>query len=113
MRIIGFAATRLKGRLDMIYGSRLDDHGRRFIGLHETVLPVCCVARLVFQQLRGSTPKKSKQPAVAGAAPKISGRPNGRIKGVHMRHLLLCYHFFCLTCWRMKSSNIMQQVANL
>ena len=40
MRMIGFAATRLKGRLDMISGDRLDDHGRKFIGLHETVLPL-------------------------------------------------------------------------
>ena len=47
--------SRLKGRLDMIYGDRLDDHGRKFIGLHETVLPLCSVVRLVFQQLRGST----------------------------------------------------------
>ena len=89
MKMIDFAATRLKGRLDMIYGSRLDDHGRRFIGLHDTVLPLCSVARSVFQQLRGSTAEKSKQPAVAGAAPKISSRPNGRITGVDIRHLLL------------------------
>ena len=55
----------------------------------ETVLPLCSVARSLFKQLRGSTAKKSKQPAVAGAAPKIHGRPNGRITGVDMRHLLL------------------------
>ena len=89
---------RLKVRLDMnhmIYGDRLDDHGRKFIGLHETVLPLCSIAsaRSVFQQLRGSTAKKSKQPAVAGAAPKINGRPNGRITGVDMRHLLLLLPF--------------------
>ena len=61
VRMIGFAATRLKGRLDMIYGDRLDDHGRKFIGLHKTILPLCSVARSVFQQLRGSTAKNSKQ----------------------------------------------------
>ena len=77
----------------MIYGDRLDDHGRKFIGLHETVLPLCSVARSIFQQLRGPTAKKSKQPAVAGAAPKINGRPNGRITGVDMRHLLLLLPF--------------------
>ena len=93
MKMIGFAATKLKGRLDMIYGDRFDDHGRKFIGLHETVLPLCSIARSVFQQLRGSTAKKSKQPAVAGAAPKINGRPNGRITGVDMRHLLLLLPF--------------------
>ena len=60
LRMIGFAATRLKGRLDMIYGSRLDDHGRRFIGLHESSMPLCSVARSIFQQLRGSTAKNLK-----------------------------------------------------
>ena len=51
------------------------------------------VARSVFQQLRGSTAKNSIQQAVAGAAPKINGRPNGRITGVDMRHLLLLIPF--------------------
>ena len=87
MKLIGFAATRSKRRLDMIYGDRLDDHGRKFIGLHETALLLCSVARSVFQQLRGSTAKKSRQPAITGTAPKINGRPNGRITGVGM-HLL-------------------------
>ena len=64
MKMIGFAATKLKGRLDMIYGDRLDDHGRKFIGLHEIIVPLCSVARSVFQQLRGSTAKKSKQPGL-------------------------------------------------
>jgi hypothetical protein len=48
---------------------------------------LCSVARSVFQQLRGTTAKKSKQPAADGAAPKIGGRPSGRISGVVMRHL--------------------------
>ena len=77
----------------MKYGNRLDDHDRKFIGLHETVLPLCSVARSVFQQLRGSTAKKSKQPAVAGADPKINGRPNGRFTGVDMHHHLLLLPF--------------------
>lgn len=93
MRMIGYAATKCKERLDMIYGDRLDDDGRRFIGLHETVMPLCSVARSIFQQLRGSTAKKSKQPAAPGTAPKINGRPNGRITGVDMRHLLLLLPF--------------------
>ena len=93
MRIIGSAATRLKQRLDMIYGMRTDDQGRKFIGVHETVLPLCSVARSVFQQLRGTTAKKSKQPAADGAAPKIGGRPNGRMSGVDMGHLLLLLPF--------------------
>ena len=38
-------------------------------------------------------PKKSKQPAVAGAAPRFDGRPNGRIPGVDMRQLLLLLPF--------------------
>ena len=57
MKMIGFAATKLKGRLDMIYGDRFDDHGRKFIGLHETVLPLCSIARSFFQQVRGSIAK--------------------------------------------------------
>ena len=39
--IVGEAATRLKKRLDLIYGQRKDDDGRKFSGLHETVLPLC------------------------------------------------------------------------
>ena len=49
IRMLGYAATRLKERLGVIYGGRLDDHGRRFIGLHETVLPLISVARSIFQ----------------------------------------------------------------
>jgi hypothetical protein len=73
----------------MIYGTRTDDQGRKFLAVHETVLPLCSVARSVFQQLRGTTAKKSKRPAADGASPKIGGRPNGRISGVDMCHLLL------------------------
>ncbi len=51
MRMVGSAATRLKQRLDMIYGTLTDYQGRKFIGVHETALPLCSVARLVFQQL--------------------------------------------------------------
>ena len=36
--IVGAAATRLKKRLDLIYGQRKDDDGTKFGGLHETVL---------------------------------------------------------------------------
>ena len=93
MRMVGSAATRLKQRLDMIYGTRTDYQGRKFIGVHETALPLCSVARLVFQQLCWTTANKSKQPAADGAAPKIGGRPNGRISGVDMRHLLLLLPF--------------------
>ena len=36
--MVGAAATRLKQRLDLIYGNRSDDNGRKFSGAHETVV---------------------------------------------------------------------------
>jgi len=52
--IVGEAATRLKKRLDLICGQRIYD-GKRFSGLHETVLPLCSKARSIFDQLRNTT----------------------------------------------------------
>ena len=83
---LGAAAAGLKARLDLIYGIRTDEWGRRFNGLHDTVLPLCGSARSIFQQLRGSTSKRSRN---VGSSPTINGRPNGSITGVDMRHLLL------------------------
>ena len=40
LNIVGEAATRLKKRLDLVYGQRKDKDGRKFSGLHETVLPL-------------------------------------------------------------------------
>ena len=92
--MVGTAAVRLKGRLDLIYGHRHDAEGRRFSGLHETALPLCSVARSIFDQLRNTTTKKaSKKRVQEGAASKINGRPNGRITGMDMRHLLLLLPF--------------------
>jgi hypothetical protein len=94
LNMVGTAAVRLKRRLDLIYGHRYDDDGRRFSGLHETVLPLCSVARSIFDQLRNSTTKKaSKKRVQEGAASKINGRPNGRITGMDLRHLLLLLPF--------------------
>jgi hypothetical protein len=102
---IGAAATKLKVRLDMIYAVRHDCHDRTLSGLHDTVLPLCSSARSIFQQLRSSTAKKSKKPKPSAAAVSageeeagvsqklITGRPNGRITGVDMRHLLLLLPF--------------------
>ena len=108
---IGAAATELKARLDMIYEVRQYHNDRQFSGLHDTVLPLCSAARSIFQQLRSSTakkskrsaPKKSRNPSAAAAADAdaagtddrklITGRPNGRITGVDMRHLLLMLPF--------------------
>ena len=87
------AATCLKARLDLIYVTRSDDCRRRFSGLHETVLPLCGTARSIFQQLRGSTAKKSKKKKVDAAPHKINGKPAGIISGLHMRHLLLLLPF--------------------
>ena len=92
--MVGAAATRLKQRLDLIYGNRSDDEGRKFSGAHETVLPLCSVARSIFNQLRNSTTgKASKKRVSSGAASKINGRPHGRITGMDMRHLLLLLPF--------------------
>ena len=94
LNMVGKAAVRLKGRLDFIYGHRYDDDGRKFSGLHETVLPLCGTARSIFDQLRGTTTKKaSKKLVQEGAASKINGRPNGRITGMDLRHLLLLLPF--------------------
>ena len=92
--MVGTAAVRLKKRLDLIYGQRKDDDGRRFSGLHETVLPLCSIARSIFDQLRNTTTgKASKKRVQEGSASKFTGRPNGRITGVDMRHILLLLPF--------------------
>ena len=92
--MVGIAAGRLKERLDLIYGKQTDAHGRTFSGLHLTVLPLCASAWLIFQQLRNSTTgRASKKRVDTGAACKVTGRPNGRITGVDMRHLLLLLPF--------------------
>jgi hypothetical protein len=91
--IVGEAATRLKKRLDLICGQRIYD-GKRFSGLHETVLPLCSRARSIFDQLRNTTSKKaSRQRVESGAASQFTGRPDGRITGMDMRHLLLLLPF--------------------
>jgi hypothetical protein len=92
--MVGEVATRLKKRLDLIYGSRKDTNGRMFSGAHETVLPMCAVARSIFNQLRNTTTRKaSKRRVDSGAASSFRGRPNGRITGMDMRHLLLLLPF--------------------
>ena len=89
LNMVGAAACRLKECLDMIYGNRSDCDGR-----HETVLPLCSVARSIFNQLRKSTTgRASKKRVSSGAASKINGRPHGRITGMDMRHLLLLLPF--------------------
>ena len=83
-------ATRLKARLDLIYEIKTDKWGRKFSGLHETVLPLCGTARSIFQQLRG---KRSKRGRDVSSSANIQGRPNGRLTGVDMRHILLLLPF--------------------
>ena len=61
---------------------------------HETVLLLCSVARSIFNQLRKSTTDKaSKKRVNSGAASRINGRPDGRITGTDMCHLLLLLPF--------------------
>ena len=92
--MVGTAATRLKERLDLLYTSRADKEGRKFSGAHETVLPLCSSARSIFNQLRNTTSKKaSKRRVESGAASTFNGRPDGRITGMDMRHLLLLLPF--------------------
>ena len=92
--MVGAAAVKLKKRLDLIYGQRKDDDGRKFSGLHETVLPMSSIARSIFDQLRNTTTKKASRKRIqSGDASKFNGRPNGRITGVDMRHLLLLLPF--------------------
>ena len=94
LNIVGEAATRLKQRLDLIYGRRYDDEGRRFNGLHETVLPLCSKSRSIFDQIRNTSSKKaSRQRVISGEACRFNGRPDGRITGMDMRHLLLLLPF--------------------
>ena len=87
---LGAAAARLKARLDLIYAIRTDEWGRKFSGLHETVLPLSCSARSIFQQLRGKTSKRGRD---VDSSAKINGKISGRITGVDMRHILLLLPF--------------------
>ena len=92
--MVGAAAVKLKKRLDLIYGQRKDDDGRKFSGLHETVLPMSSITRSIFDQLRKTTTgRASKKRVQSGDASKFNGRPNGRITGMDMRHLLLLLPF--------------------
>ena len=90
----------------------MNDDGRLFSGLHETVLPLCYVARSIFDNLRNSTTKKAfKKRVDSGTASKINGRPDGRITGTDMRHLLLLLPFLSLTCCRTRWTNITVMMA--
>ena len=94
LNIVGEAATRLKKRLDLLYGQRKDKDGRKFSGLHETVLPLSAAARSIFdQQRKASSRKASKKREESGDASQLDGRPDGRITGMDMRHLLLLLQF--------------------
>jgi hypothetical protein len=94
LNMVGTAAARLKARLDLIYVIRQDNNGRKFSGAHETVLPLCAVARSIFDQLRNTTTRKASKARVdSGKASTFNGRPNGRITGKDMRHLLLLLPF--------------------
>ena len=98
MHIIGAAAAKLKKKLDMIYEVRSDASGRKFSGLHDTLLPMATKTRSIFQQLSGSKSKSSKrqQGSDASAAAKqasMSGKIVGSITGTDLRHLLLLLPF--------------------
>ena len=94
--MVGAAASRLKARIELNYQTRIDDLGRTFSGVHDTVLPLANAVRTIFQQLRkrsGISKRKKPEDEGADEAPKINGSPLGRITGVDMRHLLLLLPF--------------------
>jgi hypothetical protein len=100
LNIVGAAAAKLRARIELNYQTTTDVLGRKFCGVHDTVLPLAFVARTIFQQLRnrpGISRKKKKNvdgaDEAADEAPKINGSPLGRITGVDMRHLLLLLPF--------------------
>ena len=98
MHIIGAAAAKLKTRLDMIYEVGLDASGRKFSGLHDTLLPMATKTRSIFQQLSGSKSKSSKRQKESDASgarkhASMSGKILGSITGVDLRHLLLLLPF--------------------
>ncbi len=95
LNIVGKVATRLnKNRLDLIYGRRQDNNKRIFSGAHETVLPLCSLARSIFNQLRNTTNRKASKSSIdLGATSSFPGRPNGRITGMDTRQLLLLLPF--------------------
>ena len=66
-------------RLDLIYRNRLDRDERKFSCAHETILPLCSVARSIFNQLRKSATGKASKRVDSGAASRINGRLDGRI----------------------------------
>ena len=94
LNIVGKEAPGLKKRLDLVYGQRKDYDGRKFSGLHESVLPLYAVARSIFDQLRNATSKKAPKKRVDwGAASKFGGLLESRITGMYMLHLLLLLPF--------------------
>ena len=97
LNIVDEAATRLKKRLDLIYGQRTHDYGRKFSSLHETVQQLCSrarSARSIFDQFRNTSSKKASRKRVdSGAASRFGGRPDGRITGMDMHHLLVLLPF--------------------
>jgi hypothetical protein len=107
MHIIGAAAAKLKKRLDMIYEVGLDASGRKFSGLHDTLLPMATKTRSIFQQLSGSKSKSSKRQKESDASgarkqASMSGKILGSITGVDLRHLLLLLPFLLLIFWTRK-----------
>ena len=72
---VGEAATRLRKRLDLIYGQQKDDDERKFSGLHETV----SLARPAEAASWGERPLvKSRPAAPAQAAAKTAAQANPR-----------------------------------
>ena len=50
LNIIGEAANRLRARIELNYKTRIDVLGRKFCGLHDTVLPLAGAAKTIFSQ---------------------------------------------------------------
>ena len=75
---------------------------------------LCCKVNFSAASWLNCQKLEIHQPAVAGAAPKISGRPKGRITGVDMRHLLLLLlPFLLFDLLEDEIENIMLPMAHL
>jgi hypothetical protein len=74
LNIVGEAACRLRARIELNYQTRIDVLGRKFCGLHDTVLPLALVAKTIFQQLRQryGRSKKKKNDEMTYSLPTLS-----------------------------------------
>ena len=106
LNIIGEAANRLRARIELNYKTRIDVLGRKFCGLHDTVLPLAGAAKTIFQQLRKKygRSKRKQQTHDEGVQEertkrqKSMGRRSAESQGLICVTCFSCCHFCCLIC---------------